>query len=251
MGGLPRITKAELQRVGRERVVVYPGVEPCLKELRDTFQADDKIKKAELTLEFYIVSSGIGDIVRSTPIVANTDIFTEVWAAELYYDDDGVIWRPKSVISFTEKTRYLFLINKGISREDNYEKPYAVNAEMPDTDREIPFRNMFYVGDGPSDIPCISLIHKAATTDNHDGKENTLILYGKKAVHKAWEIGLNRGRTAPRDYENWAKDNIIEGVIRLGRAIAEEKLEKREKRRKKLSREVGYGSKKIKDRRKR
>jgi len=61
----------------------------------------------------------------------------------------------------------------------------------------------------------------------------------------------NRGHTSRRDYGNWAKDNITEGVLRLGCHIAEEQLEKREKRRKKLSKDVGYSAKKRKDRRKR
>jgi len=222
--------------VGREGVVIYSGVAKCLRELREKFRADTQIQKAKLTLEFYIVSGGIGDVIRSTSIVED-GLFNEIWACELDYDKDGVISRPKSIISFTEKTRYLFLINKGISREESYESPYAVNNEMPDNDRDIPFSHMFYVGDGPSDIPCISLIHKLG------GKDNTLILYGEKTVHKAWEIGANRGHTSPRDYQKWAKKNIIEGVLRVGRRVAEEIITKREKH---LSKDVGYGSKKKK-----
>lgn len=234
-GDLPPITRQDLQRVGREHVVIYDGVREFLRELREKFQADTEIRKAKLALEFYIVSGGIGDIIRSTPIAVD-GLFNEIWACELDYEENGVVSRPKSVISFTEKTRYLFLINKGISREESNESPYAVNNEMPLNDRDIPFSHMFYVGDGPSDIPCISLIHNMTQK-----KDNTLILYGEKTVHKAWEIGANRGRTSPRDYQNWAKRNIIEGVLRVGQEAAREIIGKREKH---LSRDVGYGPKK-------
>jgi hypothetical protein len=235
-GDLPKITRQDLQKVGREHVVIYSGAADCLRELRKKFQEDEKIKKAKLTLEFYIVSGGIGDIIRSTPI-ATDDLFNEIWACELDYDEHGVVSRPKSIISFTEKTRYLFLINKGISREESYESAYAVNSEMPDGDRDIPFSHMFYVGDGPSDIPCISLIHKLG------GKDNTLILYGEKTVHKAWEMGADRGNKSPRDFHKWAKDNIIQGVLRVGRRVAAEIISRRQKH---LSKDVGYGVKKRK-----
>jgi hypothetical protein len=236
LGKLPRITQKDLQDVGREHVA-YKGVAQCLDELRLRFQAEPQIKKAKLALEFYIVSGGIGDLIRSTPITADGR-FVEIWGCELDYDEAGVISRPKSVISFTEKTKYLFLINKGISREESSEAPYAVNNEYPAGDREIPFSHMFYVGDGPSDIPCISLLHNMTGR-----KDNTLIVYGENKVHKPWEIGANRGHTSPRDYENWAKSNIIEGVLRVGRRVADEILGKHKSY---LSKDVGYGSKKKK-----
>src|SRR5690242_704651 len=56
-GDLPQLKREDLQRIGRERVVVYQGVEKCLRELREKFQTDTQIQKARLTLEFYIVSS--------------------------------------------------------------------------------------------------------------------------------------------------------------------------------------------------
>ena len=62
----------------------------------------------------------------------------------------------KNVVSFTEKTRYLFEINKGLS--DKRKKPYAVNEDVNSTDRRIPFSNMIYVGDGLTDVPCFSLL---------------------------------------------------------------------------------------------
>jgi len=66
----------------------------------------------------------------------------------------------KSTVSFTEKTRFVFAINKGISLEDARTNPYLVNDSIKESERRIPFKNMIYIGDGPSDIPCLSLITK-------------------------------------------------------------------------------------------
>ena len=54
----------------------------------------------------------------------------------------------------------MFQINKGIDARKLTGKPYAVNDEMPEPNRRIPFANMIYVGDGLTDVPCFSLIQR-------------------------------------------------------------------------------------------
>jgi hypothetical protein len=58
------------------------------------------------------------------------------------------------VVDNTQKTRCLFEINKG----SNKNVAIDVNAKMEDRSRRIPFKNMIYIADGPSDIPAFSLI---------------------------------------------------------------------------------------------
>ena len=58
------------------------------------------------------------------------------------------------MIDNTTKTRALFEINKGTNKNPSLD----VNARIPAEDRRIPFSNMIYVADGPSDIPCFSLV---------------------------------------------------------------------------------------------
>ena len=65
---------------------------------------------------------------------------------------------PKSVVSFTEKTKYLFAINKGIQKNDLRGHPGLVNSYRPLNSRPIPLDRMIYVGDGPTDIPCFSVV---------------------------------------------------------------------------------------------
>jgi len=73
-------------------------------------------------------------------------------------DAEGVVTRIQRPISFTDKTRYLYEINKGIPPETAQENPYRVNTQMDPEDRRIPFENMIYIGDGITDIPCFSLV---------------------------------------------------------------------------------------------
>jgi hypothetical protein len=39
-----------------------------------------------------------------------------------------------------------------------------VNKDVPEAARRIPFRNMIYIGDGLTDIPCFSLVSKSGGT---------------------------------------------------------------------------------------
>jgi hypothetical protein len=52
------------------------------------------------------------------------------------------------------KTRALFEINKGTNKDPSLE----VNARIPPGDRRVPFSNMIYIADGPSDIPSFSVV---------------------------------------------------------------------------------------------
>ncbi|MEZ4534582.1 MAG: hypothetical protein R3D26_06165 [Cyanobacteriota/Melainabacteria group bacterium] len=72
----------------------------------------------------------------------------------------GLIKNIKRAITFTEKTRYLFEINKGITPGDTQENQYVVNIDVNERERRIPFKNMIYLGDGHTDVPCFSLVKK-------------------------------------------------------------------------------------------
>jgi len=62
------------------------------------------------------------------------------------------IGRPR--MFFTEKTRYLFKIHKGLDPHSTTVNPYRANEAIDEHARRIPFQNMIYVGDGLTDIPC-------------------------------------------------------------------------------------------------
>src|SRR3546814_7042913 len=108
-------------------------------------------------LEFYLICSGIGDVFRHTPIAHE---FTDIWASEFNYGDDGAIEFPRRIVSFTDKTRYLFHIQKGIIGQASRGKPFEVNRKVPEDKLRVPFEQMIFVGDGYTDIPCFSLIRR-------------------------------------------------------------------------------------------
>jgi hypothetical protein len=112
----------------------------------------------EIELEFYLISSGIGDILRNTKIAKN---FTEIWACDFVYDEEDVIQFPKNIVSFTDKTRYLFQISKGIIGKKYFNKPFQVNRKVETSKLRIPMDHMIFVGDGYTDIPCFSLVMKS------------------------------------------------------------------------------------------
>jgi hypothetical protein len=60
----------------------------------------------------------------------------------------------------TSKTRALFEINKG----SNKNSAIDVNATMRHEDRRVPFENMIYIADGPSDVPAFSVVRHSGGT---------------------------------------------------------------------------------------
>lgn len=131
----------------------YPGVPGLFKELREIAQSVD----GDINIEFYVVSGGLQDLIEDIPLLRKN--FAAVYGCQFgEHPQQGVIHQIKRCVTFTEKTRYLFEINKGISREAVDRNKYAVNKDLPVSRRRVPFKNMIYVGDGLTDIPCFSLV---------------------------------------------------------------------------------------------
>lgn len=146
-------TKDNFESWGKE-LQLYPGVESIFDRLRSVARK----KNPRVSLEFYLVSSGVKDILRHTQIA---DQFNEIWASNFVYDDDGYIIFPKKIVSFTDKTRYIFHVQKGLFGQDFYGKPFDVNKKFSESQIRIPLNQMIVVGDGYTDIPCFSLVRKA------------------------------------------------------------------------------------------
>jgi len=148
-----RITRERLAAFGRQ-VRLHEGVTRIFGKLESTVRN----VHPDLRLEFYIISSGIREIILNTRISAS---FSGIWACDYHYDpESGEILFPKNIISFTDKTRYLFQISKGFVGPDYSNRPFEVNRRVAEEALRIPFKQMIYVGDGYTDIPCFSLIRK-------------------------------------------------------------------------------------------
>lgn len=152
-GAKGKITKEKLMNFG-DQIAFHNGVSTIFHRLKE--HAKKNFEGIEV--EFYLISSGIGDIVRNTKVSKN---FTEIWACDFEYDEDGAIKFPKRIVSFTDKTRYLFHISKGLIGKQYESKPFDVNRKIDASKLRIPMDQVVFVGDGYTDVPCFSLVMKS------------------------------------------------------------------------------------------
>ncbi len=139
------IRRDDFVRMGKD-LEFFPGVESWFSRV-DRFGKELGVK-----VEHYIISSGLREIIEGSSICG---AFREVFACEFLYDANDVACWPKNAVNYTTKTQFLFRINKGVlDLSDDVE----LNRYTPEDDRRVPFRNMIYVGDGLTDVPCMKLV---------------------------------------------------------------------------------------------
>lgn len=147
-----------------EGVEYYSGVETWFKRINDYG------KNKGVRVQHFIISSGIAEIIEGTSIAKE---FERIFACEFHYDQNDVADWPKNVVNFTTKTQFVYRINKGaLDLSDNN----SVNKYVPDGDRPVPFRNMIYIGDGLTDVPCMKVVkvnggHSIAVFQPHRKKD--------------------------------------------------------------------------------
>ncbi|MBL7995445.1 haloacid dehalogenase-like hydrolase [bacterium] len=195
------ITKEMFINHGK-RLKFHPGVNTVFNQLKKS------LTKAhpKLILEFYLISSGILDIVKSTKIAHQ---FTSMWACDFEYNKKGEIIFPKKIVSFTDKTRYIFQISKGIYGADAFGKPFEVNKKVAEDDLRIPLDQMIFVGDGYTDIPCFSLLKKngGCAIGVYDKKE-------KQKWGRAWGF-IDQGRVSNLVSANYSKDSDLSNSLAM------------------------------------
>ena len=153
-GDVELVTRERLRALGKA-TEFYPGAIDFVGRLRERLKENTEFRNSSIEISWYIVSSGIEEILAATSVGA---LATGVFGSALQYDAEGNAVTVKRSVTFTEKTKFIFAINKGISGEELRRYPYRVNDAIGRDDRAVPFENMVYMGDGPSDIPCFSLI---------------------------------------------------------------------------------------------
>ncbi|MBO5379229.1 MAG: haloacid dehalogenase-like hydrolase [Clostridia bacterium] len=140
--GIP-LTKEYLQKLGKE-VKLYDGVTTWFSRI------NSYAEELGVKVEHYIVSSGNKEIIEGTSIAKE---FKEIYGCEFLYGDDGIAIWPKVTINYTSKTQFLFRISKGVLKRTDDVK---VNSRLGA--HRIPFENIMYLGDGLTDIPCMTLV---------------------------------------------------------------------------------------------
>lgn len=156
-GKITNLTRRKLRQMGKE-LSLFPGLPEILKELRQFILSKKDLKKARVSLEYYVLSGGMEEMIRGSQLAKYMNGI--VGCNFIHEKKKGLPIAIKSTVSFTEKTKFVFAINKGISLDEARTNPYLVNDSIDESGRRIPFKNMIYIGDGPSDIPCLSLIAK-------------------------------------------------------------------------------------------
>ncbi|HTZ95611.1 MAG TPA: HAD family hydrolase [Terriglobales bacterium] len=131
----------------------YPGLPGFFDEIRDDVRSNYR----NIQIEFYIVSGGLYEVVAGSAIVRK--YFKAIYGCHLAGDkEEGILKFVKRSITFTEKTRFIYEIHKGLDPRETARNPALVNKFIPQEQRRIPLSNMIYVGDGLTDIPCFSLL---------------------------------------------------------------------------------------------
>jgi phosphoserine phosphatase len=128
------------------KVKVFPGVETWFERIREYGRQKGVI------VEHYIISSGLREMIEGT---AMADSFTRIYANSFFYNEKGIAQWPALVVNYTNKTQFLFRIEKGVL---DINDP-GVNEFYNPEDLRVPFRNMVYIGDSDTDIPCMRLVN--------------------------------------------------------------------------------------------
>lgn len=130
------------------KIQYYPGVADFFPRIN----AYVKTLDADIELRHYVLSAGLKEIIRGTSIA---ECFYRIFASEYHYDEYGQAVFPKVIVNDTLKTQFIFRINKG--KEALHEN---INVHMPPAIRPVPFQNILYLGDGLTDVPCMTVIRK-------------------------------------------------------------------------------------------
>ncbi|MDR1255582.1 MAG: haloacid dehalogenase-like hydrolase [Puniceicoccales bacterium] len=163
-GLLHGLTNEKLFKIGSE-IKFFDGLPEFLGKIKDFVNGDERNQKYKITLEHYIVSNGLAEVIRGSSIAPYVD---GIYACEFIenplppnflddqveYESGGEIQQIGRFIDNTQKTRCIFEINKGCNKDPGI----SINSAIDCVDRRIAMPNMIYIADGPSDVPAFTVI---------------------------------------------------------------------------------------------
>lgn len=203
------VKKDTLEEYG-SKVMLFPGVENWFERICEYGNSKGVI------VEHYIISSGLKEMIEGT-VVAKKGVFKKIYASSFYYDPKtGVAKWPAQVVNYTNKTQFLFRIEKGVLDVNDA----GVNESFAPEDLRVPFRNMVYIGDSDTDIPCMKLVN------SYGG--HSIGVYNSTTMDKAKVYKMMRDNRikffAPADYSEGTELDVLVKAI-INRTATNEALE--------------------------
>ncbi|HEY6342163.1 MAG TPA: hypothetical protein VIY49_11775 [Bryobacteraceae bacterium] len=194
------LSNQTLLELGAE-IELFEGLPEFFTEVKEQIRGDRQFAVHGITVEHYIVGTGLRQMIMGSKIAANVDgawgcEFTESVGTPGYLEEgprlfdttESVIRAVGYAIDHTTKTRALFEINKGSNKDPNID----VNAAIAPEDRRVPFQNMIYIADGPSGIPAFSIVNQ------YGGR--TFAVYKPKSIEHF------------RSVDRLQKENRVQGI---------------------------------------
>jgi hypothetical protein len=214
---MDRPTNADLRALGA-KLNFYPGLPEMFEEFRDSLLTPEQIAHG-IKVEHYIISSGLKVLLEGSRLAP---FVRAIFGCEYAEDASGRISFPRRVISHTQKTQYLFRINKGM-----LEMTEDVNDHLAAELRPIPFSNMIYVGDGPTDVPCFTVMRKngGQAIAVYNPEDPT-----RSSFKKCYQLSVHADRVkniAPSDYRQGSHLRLLleEMVEEIANAIVQRRRE--------------------------
>lgn len=154
-GRFAGLNNALLEKLGAQ-LEFYPGLPDFFPLLKNLVMNNQEYREHEITLEHYIASTGFTRTIRGSAISDHVD---GIWGCEFIEnaEKDAVVDQVAYMLDDTSKTRVIFEINKGVNKHPG---EISVNSSMEQSDRRIPFENIIYIADGPSDVPMFSVVKR-------------------------------------------------------------------------------------------
>ena len=200
------LTRESLVACGKD-IEYHTGVEGWFERI------NRYAEEAGVQLEHYVLSSGLKEIIEGTSIAK---YFKRIYACEFMYKDGQALW-PKMAVNYTNKTQFVYRINKGVLDINN---DADLNNSRPDSEKRVFFSNMIYIGDGLTDVPCMKLVKQsgghsiAIYSRGNQDKAAPLLKHGR--VDWMFEADYSEGSqldsTMKLLLENLAYDNKLRSI---------------------------------------